>query len=266
LLIIIYRLVMILAIDIGNSNIVIAMHKDGAWTNTFRYETKETQPEFYYENALRNILLEWRIHGSDIKHCVVSSVVPDLNEIILEAVTNVTVCKPLLINPEVYKQLDIYVPHPYEIGSDIVSNAYAAVKMYEEACIIVDFGTALTFTVADATGIKGVTIAPGIKTAIQSLAGQTAQLPLVPIELPVSSIGHDTVSAIQAGVMWGYVGLVNEIIHKQKSELSGQYQVIATGGLYSILSPLQLTFDIVNKELTLDGMRLIYEFYTSSNK
>lgn len=77
---------MILAIDIGNSNIVIAMHKDDAWTNTFRYETKDTQPEFYYESALRNILLEWRISGSDVGHCVISSVVPDLNEVIIEAV------------------------------------------------------------------------------------------------------------------------------------------------------------------------------------
>ena len=254
---------MILAIDIGNSNIVIAMHKDEAWTNTFRYETKDTQPEFYYESALRNILLEWRINGSEIKHCVISSVVPDLNDVIIEAVTNVTGCIPLLLHPEVYKVLDIHIPHPYEIGSDIVSNAYAAIKLYSKACIIVDFGTALTFTIADTSGITGVTIAPGLKTAIQSLAGQTAQLPLVPVELPLSAIGHDTVSAIQAGVMWGYVGLVNEMIHRQKSELKGTYQVIATGGLFSILSPLQESFDVVSKELTLDGMRLIYDFYTS---
>ncbi len=254
---------MILAIDIGNSNIVIAMHKDDAWTNTFRYETKETQPEFYYESALRNILLEWRITGSDVRHCVISSVVPDLNEVIIEAVKNVTGCHPLLLNQEVYKGLDMHIPHPYEIGSDIVANAYAAIRLYGNACIIVDFGTALTFTIADTSGITGVTIAPGLKTAIQSLSSQTAQLPLVPIELPVSAIGHDTVSAIQSGVMWGYVGLVNEIIHRQKSELTGTYKVIATGGLISILQPLQTSFDIVSKELTLHGMRLIYDFYTS---
>lgn len=254
---------MILAIDIGNSNIVIAMHKDDAWTNTFRYETKDTQPEFYYESALRNILLEWRISGSDVGHCVISSVVPDLNEVIIEAVKNVTGCHPLLLNPEVYKILDIEIPHPYEIGSDIVANAYAAIKLYSNACIIVDFGTALTFTIADKSGIIGVTIAPGLKTAIQSLSSQTAQLPLVPIELPESVIGHDTVSAIQSGVMWGYVGLVNEIIQRQKSELKGTYKVIATGGLITILHPLQTSFDIVSKELTLDGMRLIYDFYTS---
>ncbi|MFZ1750243.1 MAG: type III pantothenate kinase [Saprospiraceae bacterium] len=255
---------MILAIDIGNSNIVIAMHMGDVWTNTFRYETRETQPEYYYESALRNILLEWRIHGSDIRHCVISSVVPDLNEVIIEAVKNVTDSNPLLLHPEVYKGLDLVVPHPYEIGSDIVANAYAALKLYGDACIIVDFGTALTFTIADATGIIGVTIAPGLKTAVQALAGQTAQLPVVPIELPASAIGHDTVSAIQSGVMWGYVGLVNGILQRQKSELTGTYKVIATGGLYSILHPLQTSFDVVSKELTLDGMRLIYNFYTSN--
>ena len=257
---------MILAIDIGNSNIVIAMHKDGSWTNTFRYETKETQPEFYYESALRNILLEWRINGSDIKKCVISSVVPDLNEVIMEAVRYVTASDPLLLGPEVYRQLDMTVPHPYEIGSDIVSNAYGAVHLFGDRCIVVDFGTALTFTVVDnISGIAGVTIAPGLKTAMQSLSSQTAQLPIVPLELTPSAIGFDTVSAIQAGVTWGYIGLVHGLLQKIKSELSDEYKVIATGGLSAILHPLQPSFDTVCRELTLDGMRLIYDFY-SSNK
>ena len=97
---------MILAIDIGNSNIVIAMYHKNAWTNTFRYETKETQSEFFYENSLRNILLEWQIKASRVSQCVISSVVPDVNEIIIEAVKNVTGHSPLLLQPDVYKGLD----------------------------------------------------------------------------------------------------------------------------------------------------------------
>ncbi|MBL0025954.1 MAG: type III pantothenate kinase [Saprospiraceae bacterium] len=253
---------MILAIDIGNSNIVIAMYHKNTWTNTFRYETKETQSEFFYENSLRNILLEWQIKASRVSQCVISSVVPDVNEIIIEAVKNVTGHSPLLLQPDVYKGLDISIPHPYEIGSDIVSNAYAANKLYEPQCIIVDFGTALTFTVvSNADGISGVTIAPGLKTAIQALSYHTAQLPVVPVVLPPSAIGHNTVSAIQSGVMWGYVGLVKEILHKQKSELNEDYKVIATGGLSSILHPLEKEFDVVAKMLTLDGMRLIYQYH-----
>ena len=254
---------MILAIDVGNTNIVIAMYKDGVWTNTFRYETKEPQPELFYENALRNILLEWRISSAEVNKCVISSVVPDVNHIISEAVLSVTGHVPLLLQPDVYKSLDLAIPHPYEIGSDIVSNAYAAVKLYSPRCIIVDFGTALTFTVVNTETILGVTIAPGLTTAIQALANNTAQLPVVPLEMPQSAIGHDTVSAIQAGILWGYVGLVKEILNKQKSELPDEYIVIATGGLSSILHPLESEFDVISKMLTLDGMRLIYEFHTN---
>lgn len=161
---------MIVAIDIGNTNIVIAMYRHGIWTNSYRYETKEPQPEFFYEQAFRNILLEWQVTGSEIHHCVISSVVPDINHVIIETVESVTGYSPLLLQPEIYKNLDINVPHPYEIGSDIVSNAYAALKLFGTDCIIVDFGTALTFTVAHYhEGISGVTIAPGLKTAIHSL-------------------------------------------------------------------------------------------------
>jgi type III pantothenate kinase len=254
---------MILAIDIGNTNIVIAMYQDNAWTNSFRYETKESQPEFFYENALRNILLEWRVSASEITHTVISSVVPDINHIIIEAAENVSGKKPLLLNPEVYRMLDFHVPHPYEIGSDIVSNAYAAVKLYGSPCIVVDFGTALTFTYATIhEGIVGVTIAPGLKTAISALASNTAQLPVVPLELPPSVIGHDTVTAIQAGVLWGYVGLVKEILHQLKSELKHHDMVVvATGGLSSVLHPLESEFTAVSKMLTLDGMRLIAEYH-----
>ena len=252
---------MILVVDIGNSNIVIALYKEGSWTNTFRYETKDELPEFYYESALRNIFLEWSIHPSHVKDSIVSSVVPDLNLVIREAILNVTGYAPILVTPEVFKLLDMHIPHPYEIGTDLVANAYGALHSYGNECIIVDFGTALSFTiVSKAAGIIGVTIAPGLKTAIHSLSLQTAQLPMVPIQLPSSSIGNDTVTAIQAGVMWGYVGLVKQLIASIQSELNGEYKIIATGGLSSILSPLESEFDYIDKMLTLNGLRLIYSF------
>ncbi|HRO09011.1 MAG TPA: type III pantothenate kinase [Saprospiraceae bacterium] len=250
----------ILAIDTGNSNIVIALYQDGKWSNTFAYETKKLQPEFYYESALRSILLEWNIpHPSVIQHAVISSVVPDLNDILISAVHNVTGIYPLLINPEVLKNLDIYVPLPYEIGSDLVANAYAAIRDYHDKCIIVDFGTALTFTAVDRShGILGVTIAPGLKTAMYALFSKTAQLPVVPLEIPQNILGHDTVSAIQSGVLHGYVGLVREIVGQIKKTLSEDYKVIATGGLSAVLLPLDDLFDYKNRMLTLDGIKHIY--------
>ena len=259
---------MILAVDIGNSNIVIALNNEGKWTHTFRYETKETQSEFYYEQALRNLLLEWGIHHSEVNNCVISSVVPDLNNAIKEAFFQVTGHKAMVLNPELFKNLDMFIPHRYEIGSDIVSNAYAAIHLFSEKCIIIDFGTALTFTiVSKIEGIKGVTIAPGLHTAVQSLSNHTAQLPVVPLELPDSVIGHDTTSAIQAGVTYGYVGLVSHILTQIKAEINDTgYKVIATGGLSSILKPLEIKFDFVHKLLTLDGMKLLYEYAVKNTK
>jgi type III pantothenate kinase len=249
---------MTLAIDIGNTNIVIALYKNEAWTNTFRYETKEVQPPFFYETALRNILLEWGVAYSEVNNTVISSVVPDLNDVITDAVRYVTGYEPLRISPDVMKNLDMPVPRPYEIGSDLVSNAYAVVKKYKTDAVIVDFGTALTFTVVTREGgIRGVTIAPGLKTAIGSLSDNTALLPTVPLDMPVSAIGQDTITAIQSGVMWGYVGLVKELVSRIRMEMQTDLKVVATGGLSSVLEPLSTVFDITDKMLTLEGMRLI---------
>jgi len=251
---------MFLSLDIGNSNIVIALHDGTKWLHTFRYETKEVQPVFYYESALKNIMLEWNVSSFDIHKCGLSSVVPDLNQLIKEAVFNTIGVYPITLNPEMIQKIDLHVPHPYEIGSDLVCNAYAAIKKYHSHCIIVDFGTALTFTVANSSeGIQGVSIAPGLNTAIKSLFINTAQLPEVPLELPISYMGHDTVSAIQSGVLYGYVGMVKGMVNGLKNELGYEYKVIGTGGLSSILHPLEAVFDVLDRMLTVEGCRMICE-------
>lgn len=250
---------MILCIDIGNSNIVMAFYKNGIWTNAFRYETKDPQPLFFYEQALRHIFLEWNISLSECKHIIISSVVPALTKIIATAVSEVTGNEAVIIDSSVYPLIDMSIPLHNEIGSDIVCNAYAATRLHHDQCIILDFGTALTFTIASKNlGITGVTITPGIKTAIHALGSGTALLPIVPLELPKSAIGTNTVSAIQAGVLWGYVGLVDGLLDKIENELGYKSKVVATGGLSSVLIPALTKIDAIDKMLTLDGMRLIY--------
>jgi type III pantothenate kinase len=249
---------MILTIDIGNSNIVLSVYSDSKWFHTFRYETKGVKQELYYETALRQIFMEWGLSTQDIRYAVISSVVPDLNLAVREAIGMVAACPILLLGPEVYKKLDINVPHPYEIGSDLVANAYAALHLMAEKVIVVDFGTALSFVIAnEKEGVIGVTIAPGLKTAAQSLSDQTAQLPLVPLEYPESVIGHDTLSAIQAGIMYGFTGLCKEIIARMKSEAGDDYKVIITGGHAALVERMHDFADFVEKNLTLDGIRLI---------
>ena len=251
-----------LIVDIGNSNIVLAIYRNDSWYSIFRYETRENQPQLFFERGIKDILLEWGVKAKDISLIGISSVVPDLNDRLINASQHVVGLVPKLITPEILMALDMHVPKPFEIGSDLVANAYAASRKYNTNAIIVDFGTALTFTVVDLMeGIKGVTIAPGLKTAIQSLAGNTAQLPLVSLEIPTSVIGQSTAHAMQAGVMVGYKGLVKEIIRSMKRELAPmEYKVISTGGLSQFVEYIKEEIDITDKHLTLDGIRMICNY------
>jgi type III pantothenate kinase len=252
---------MFLAVDIGNSNIVLALYKYNQWSNIFRYETKEDQPIAFYEKGILNLFVEWGVRSSDIRIAGVSSVVPDLNVKIISALNNVIGQEVILINADTFSAIDMHVPRPYEIGTDLVANAYAAIKKYSTNSIIIDFGTALTFTVVNLSeGIKGVTIAPGLKTALLSLYGNTAQLPLVDFQIPKSAIGQNTSHAIQAGIAIGYKGLIKEIISSMQSELNDDsYKIIATGGLSGFIDSIDDIVDIHDRNLTLDGVKLMVE-------
>jgi type III pantothenate kinase len=165
------------------------------------------------------------------------------------------------VGPAVYGLLPLGVPNPREIGADLVANAFAAWKRTKGACIVVDFGTALTFTcVGHENAIKGVAIVPGLGTAVNALSRDTAQLPYVELAAPDSVIGTDTVMSIQAGVVYGYVGLVEHIVGRMKVELGGKVSVLATGGLCRIIADLTPVFDAVDPDLTLNGLALIAEY------
>lgn len=247
-----------LVVDIGNSNIVIALRVGKDWQHIFRYETKEDQPGLYYQNGLMSLLFEWGVHAGHLKSVTISSVVPHLNQKIADAVLHATGIVPLLLNPGHLKQLDLKVPHANEIGTDLVANAYAASKTWNRPCIVADFGTALTFTVVHPMeGILGVTIVPGIKTAFGSLSDHTAQLPQVSLVRPDSAIGQNTAHAIQAGILIGYEGLVRHLLTKIQDELSEPYLTIATGGLSEALENITSPFDHIEKNLTIDGILLM---------
>lgn len=251
---------MFLATDIGNSNIVIAIHNGKEWIHKYRYETKDDQPIFFYESGLRDIFLEWRINPADIKKAAISSVVPEVTEKIITAVANNIRFRPTLLSPELFLKLNMKIPKIYEIGADLVANAYAANKIYAQNTIIVDFGTALTFTIYEhSKGIKGVTIAPGLKTISSTLSNNTAQLPQVDIVLPNSAIGTSTSTAIRAGILFGFIGMVKEIISRIKAELNDSYIVVATGGHSGTIKDIADQFDYIDKELTLSGIKFISE-------
>lgn len=248
---------MILAVDIGNTNIVTGIKKDDWYTG--RIETVLGQPASFYQSKIR----EWLspVDLDKIDKVVVSSVVPSLTPVILEALDLATKISPILIGQKVYDHLPISVENKNEIGTDLVCNSLAAFNLFKSDCMVIDFGTALTFTVILEAKIIGVNIAPGIKTALSSLTKNAAQLGDVPLELPDSIIGKNTTTALQSGILWGYVGLVERMIERIETEVGKPLKVVATGGLSHVLEPLKDKFDVVDKNLTLEGIKLIGNSY-----
>lgn len=253
---------MLLAIDIGNTDIVFGVFDNQQWIHQFRINSSFSVRSQDYEAQLRLLFLENSLKISDISQAIISCVVPDLRVVIKDMVNEMFGIQPFLVGPEMYSILNMEILSPYEIGTDLVCNATYAYYTYRQTCLVVDFGTALTYTVVSGEGkILGVSIAPGLKTAVKSLFSNTAQLPEVPLKMPDSAIGKNTVHAIQAGVLWGYVGMVREMIHQIKLEVGQECKVLATGGLSSILTPLRAEFDEVDKSLTLNGLKIIADLY-----
>lgn len=253
---------MFLSIDAGNSNIVFGFfdHDSDSWKYECRIETNFDLIEAKLEDVLHLHFLENSINKSAITQIGISSVVPEINSILINFCHVYFGIDPYLIQGKSYKSLEISTVKPNEIGSDLMANAAAAYANHKHACIIIDFGTALTFTVIGKNGkLKGVNIVPGIKTAIKSLNRNTSKLPEVSLAWPSSAIGKNTVHSIQAGILYGYSGLVKGMIASIRHELPEEdFKIIATGGLSSILVNLKDDFDILDKNLTLAGIRIIY--------
>lgn len=251
---------MLFVIDAGNTNIVGGVFKDGSMVETFRIRSVQGKTEDEYGVTVKAILLDRGIPVSAINRVIVSSVVPHLTAAMEKMCRHLFRVEPVVLGPMVYNRLPLTVVAAHEIGSDLVADAMAAWTRFGSACLVVDFGTALTFTAIDANGaITGVSIAPGLGTAAASLSRATAQLPSVPLEAPASVMGRNTIEAIQAGIVFGYTGLVEYLVGRIKNELGGA-SVIATGGLCRVLSGLTDVFDAIDPDLTLGGMALMEHY------
>jgi type III pantothenate kinase len=252
---------MLLAIDIGNSNVCLGLSKNASgWSHFWRLPTIQNDMEIYYETQIVNRFLESGVNLGEVDRIVISSVVPDMNNRFVSSMEKLFLRKPILVGPEIYPKIQLDIENPQEIGTDLVANAVAAHHQFKNDCIVVDFGTALTFTTVSKAGVVlGVSIVPGIKTAIKALFNKTAQLPEVPMELPASVLGKNTVTAIQTGIFYGYTGLVINMLKALKNEVGEHFMVIATGGLSSTNIVLKEHFDVIDPDLTLNGLRYIAE-------
>jgi type III pantothenate kinase len=251
----------LLAIDIGNSDVTVGIWTPNQWLHMLRLPSDVAKSTTFYFDGLRDFFLEKYITFDTIECSILSSVVPDLTSTVTDAVTILVERQPILLDATIYERLPIKILNPQQIGSDLVANALAAFTLYKDACLIVDFGTALTFTTVSKQGeVLGVAIVPGLKTAIKALTQNTAKLFEVPLQVPDSALGKNTTHAIQAGVLLGYESLVSGMIERIKSELKNpELKVIATGGLSSILPALKNKFTDVDAMLTLNGLRHVAE-------
>jgi len=251
---------MLVAVDIGNSNVTLSVHDGTDWIHTLRLPTLPEESPLFYKVKIVDHFWEAGIVRDQIDKCILSSVVPQLKDGFKTILTELFGNAPVVLDQELFPQLGLKLLRPDQIGTDLVANAFAAHRLFKKDCIVVDFGTALTFTVVSGEGeIIGVNIAPGLKTAIKALFGNTAQLPEVPLEMPKSALGQDTITAIQSGILIGYVGLVRHQLASIRKEVGEQYIAVATGGLSKILTELQDDFEVVNINLTFEGLRLISE-------
>lgn len=256
---------MILVIDIGNTDIVLGFFQDKACVHSFRHPTVEYAE--LYKHFATDRLQSIGIEIDKVSIAVLSSVVPGVTPSAIKQLSGIFGKKLLVLGPKLFRSLPVRVHNPDEIGSDLVANSIAAFDILQSAGIVVDFGTALTVTTMNDQGeIEGVAIAPGLKTAVRSLFMNTAQLPEVPLEWPESAIGKGTAHALQAGILRGYVGLVRELIRSVREEKGNPtLPAIATGGLSEVIPPLKEDFYLIDKSLTLKGLRLIGEIYSTQS-
>ncbi|MBN1250448.1 MAG: type III pantothenate kinase [Anaerolineae bacterium] len=251
---------MLLAMDIGNTNVVFGVHDGEVWRHHWRVRTVRDKMADEYGVLLRSLLREAELTMAAFDRIVIASVVPPLTGRMEEMLSEQTPVPPLVISHRVDTGLSFAVENPREVGADLIADAVAAYARVQGACIVVDFGTATTFTAVSADAVfLGVAIAPGMNLAASALAGGTAQLPQVRLSPPDRAIGTNTVHAVQSGVLLGYCGLVEGMIDRFEAEILGEARVVATGGLSGIIAPLTRRFSIVDEWLTLEGIRLIGE-------
>lgn len=249
---------MLLAVDVGNSNIKIGLYRDGEWIYRWHIRTLKNTTSDEYTLTLRNLLDQHGVDPSDVKRTILSSVVPPVTGSLKGTLRALFKNEPLVVGPGVKSGIRIRTDNPVEVGSDIVIGAVAAYERFQAGCIIVGFGTALTFTaVAEPGDLLGVAIAPGLKYADEALFEHTAMLRLVDLTIPETAIGKNTVHSMQSGILFGYAGMVESIIKRFRSEMPGPAEVIGTGGQAGIIAPLTDVFTEIDQWLNLEGLRII---------
>lgn len=256
---------MILAIDMGNSNIVVGGIDDAKTYFEERITTDDRKTSLEYAIMLKNILEIHKVRRSDIEGSIMSSVVPPLNAPVSTAVKKITGKKPLLVGSGMKTGLNIKMDNPKTVGGDRIVAAVAAISRYQSPIIIIDMGTATTLDVIDANGcyIGGV-ILPGVKVALNSLVSNTAQLPRINLDVPRRVIGKNTIECMRNGIMYGNAAMLDGLIDRMQAEIGSPATIISTGGMARFITPLCSHRIDYSPDLLLQGLLILYRQNTEN--
>jgi len=253
---------MLLAIDVGNTNIVIGVFRDTDLIHNWRLTTVRERTSDELGVLVTSLCDRHGVRRQEITGIVVASVVPPLTATLMKMVADYFGQTAMLFEPAVNGTMPVLIDKPSEVGADRVANSIAAFDTYGKGLplIVVDFGTATTFDAVSAKGeYLGGVICPGPKLSAEALFQRAARLPRIDVTKPARVIGTNTVAAMQSGLFWGYVDMVEGLVRRMKAELGGAAVVVATGGLASVVAPESSEIEHVDEELTLRGLRLIWE-------
>lgn len=251
---------MVLAVDVGNTNIVSGVYRGKDLLAHWRISTDKRRTADELGLTLSHFLERRGISPASIRAVVIASVVPPLTPALEEMSEKYFGTRPIVVSPGIKTGMKIMYEDPREVGADRIANAIAAYEKYGGPAIIVDFGTATSFDVISADGdYLGGAIAPGIGISTEALFRSAAKLPRIEIVRPRSAIGKNTVAGMQSGIVYGFAGQVDELVRRIRVEMGEEARVIATGGLADLVSGESKTIQFIDPLLTLDGLRIVYE-------
>ena len=256
---------MILLVDVGNTNIVLGVQKDDSYIASWRISTDAKKTSDEYAIQVMQLFEQNDLDPKGVKGVILSSVVPNIMHSLENMVRKCFGIEPIVVGPGIKTGINIKYDNPKEVGADRIVNAVAAYEIYKRAMIIIDFGTATTFCAITASGdYLGGCIIPGVKISSDALFERTAKLPRVELEMPDNIICKNTITSIQAGLIYGYVGQVEYIVKKMKTEMTRNNKceepfVIATGGLGKLIAKNTKVIDELAPDLTLEGLKILYK-------
>jgi len=256
---------MLLAIDAGNTNTLFAIHDGSDWAVEWRIATDPSRTADEYAVWFYQLCEMQDVSFKDITDCVISTVVPQALFNFRNLSRRRLNVEPIIIGEEgVLTGIEVGLPNPSQVGADRLVNALGALRQHEGNLIIVDSGTATTFDIVSKEGVfEGGVISPGINLSVKALHEAAAQLPRIEIRNPGPVVGNDTVSAMQSGIFWGYIGLIDSLITRIRAEDERDFLAIGTGGVVSLFKGASDTIDVFDDKLTINGLHEIWKLNTS---